>query len=153
MTEQKFPILTVTVVVEHDGEFLLIKRPAHEENFPNVYAFPGGRAEIGETVMQTIRREVIEETGLSLMDEAAFIDSYYFGKLIGIAFLVCAKNKNLVLPDDTPDYAWVKSVEEMNKLDCIPLLWRHLARAQEILRSKKMDSLDRMDILHGFYSR
>ena len=153
MNEQKYPSLTITVVIEHEGEFLLIKRPSHEENFPNVYAFPGGRAEIGETVIETIKREVFEETGLKLSDEVGFLDSYYFKKVIGIAFVVRAFDKNLSLPEDTPDYIWVKTVEEMNKLNCLPDIWKHLARAQEIIKKGTFDSLDQMDLDNGFYSR
>lgn len=51
-----------SAIVQRSGRFLLVRRgrpPA-----ANMYAFPGGRAETGETPAQTAIRELEEETGL-----------------------------------------------------------------------------------------
>ena len=59
MTE---PRLASSAIVERAGRYLLIRRanpPAAD-----LYAFPGGRAEPGETPEQTALRELQEETGL-----------------------------------------------------------------------------------------
>ncbi|SMD07564.1 NUDIX domain-containing protein [Rhizobium sp. RU36D] len=51
-----------SAIVERNGRYLLIRR----RNPPaaDLYAFPGGRAEPGETPAQTAIRELLEETGL-----------------------------------------------------------------------------------------
>lgn len=56
------PRLASSAIVERAGRYLLVRRgnpPAAE-----LYAFPGGRAEPGETPAETALRELFEETGL-----------------------------------------------------------------------------------------
>jgi 8-oxo-dGTP diphosphatase len=61
----KFSGRTTTAVIEFPPEMiLLIKRDTVP--FRGFWALPGGRAEPGETVEQTIVREVKEETGLDV---------------------------------------------------------------------------------------
>lgn len=52
-----------SVIVRHEGRLLLVKRsnPPAE----NMFAFPGGRGEDGETPEETALRELQEETGLA----------------------------------------------------------------------------------------
>jgi ADP-ribose pyrophosphatase YjhB (NUDIX family) len=59
---QTRPRLASSAIVERDGRFLLVRR----RNPPaaDLYAFPGGRAEPGETPEETAIRELFEETGL-----------------------------------------------------------------------------------------
>ncbi|THV25720.1 NUDIX hydrolase [Peteryoungia ipomoeae] len=67
MTE---PRLASSAIVERAGRYLLIRRanpPAAD-----LYAFPGGRAEPGETPEQTALRELQEETGLTGTSAALF---------------------------------------------------------------------------------
>lgn len=56
------PRLASSAIVERAGRYLLVRRgnpPAAD-----LYAFPGGRAEPGETPEETALRELLEETGL-----------------------------------------------------------------------------------------
>ena len=56
------PQLASSAILERDGRYLLVRRA----NPPSadMYAFPGGRAEAGETPGETALREFIEETGV-----------------------------------------------------------------------------------------
>nr|WP_075290445.1 NUDIX hydrolase [Pararhizobium arenae] len=56
------PQLASSAILERDGRYLLVRRA----NPPSadMYAFPGGRAEPGETPAQTALREFEEETGI-----------------------------------------------------------------------------------------
>ena len=59
----KFAGRTVTAIVEFpDNKILLVKRATVV--FKGYWALPGGRVDAGETVEQTVVREVGEETGL-----------------------------------------------------------------------------------------
>ncbi len=58
------PVPAVGAVVLHDGAVLLVRRgraPAR-----GVWAVPGGRVELGETLAEAAEREVREETGVSV---------------------------------------------------------------------------------------
>ncbi|AJC78656.1 NUDIX hydrolase domain-containing protein [Rhizobium etli bv. phaseoli str. IE4803] len=59
-----------SAILERDGRFLLVLRrnPPSED----MYAFPGGRAEPGETPEQTALREFREETGISAHNPQLF---------------------------------------------------------------------------------
>lgn len=56
------PYPTVDVIVEVDGGIVLIER----DNEPRGWALPGGFVDYGERVEDGARREVQEETGLSV---------------------------------------------------------------------------------------
>jgi 8-oxo-dGTP diphosphatase len=52
------------VVLDGDGRLLLIRR-GHDPH-AGLWSLPGGRVEDGETLEQAVRREVREETGLTV---------------------------------------------------------------------------------------
>jgi 8-oxo-dGTP diphosphatase len=56
------PIIGVGAVVVEDGRVLLIRR-GHEP-MKGEWSLPGGALEVGETLLDGVRREVLEETGL-----------------------------------------------------------------------------------------
>lgn len=47
-------------LIERDGYFLVLKR----RTFPYAYDFPGGHVEYNEDPVDTLKREILEETGL-----------------------------------------------------------------------------------------
>jgi len=60
--------LTVDCIIEINGKIVLIKR----KNPPFGWAIPGGFVEEGETVEEAVRREMDEETNLSLRNLEQF---------------------------------------------------------------------------------
>jgi len=55
-------VVAVTAFVQDDiGRLLLIRRTDND-----LYAIPGGALELGETLTQTVQREVTEETGITV---------------------------------------------------------------------------------------
>jgi len=55
-------VVAVTAFVRDEaGRLLLIRRTDND-----LYAIPGGALELGETLTQTVRREVMEETGIAV---------------------------------------------------------------------------------------
>lgn len=64
MTEQKPHVGVGIIVYNPQGELLLgLRRGEHEST---VWGLPGGALEMGETLFACARREVLEETGLSI---------------------------------------------------------------------------------------
>lgn len=57
------PVITaVSVAVLIEGRFLLVERSRPPSK--GMFAFPGGRVETGEMLVDAARRELLEETGL-----------------------------------------------------------------------------------------
>ncbi len=57
--------VAVGILVRADGKFLLTSRP-HGKVYAGYWEFPGGKLEAGETVEAALRRELIEELGLTI---------------------------------------------------------------------------------------
>ncbi|KPF42002.1 NUDIX hydrolase [Rhizobium sp. G187] len=109
MTE---PRLASSAIVHRDGRYLLVRRanpPAAD-----LFAFPGGRAEAGETAADTALRELLEETGIAgsnprlfetveLLPEPGLAGSHY----ILSVFLVDAAADSLACADsDALEAGW-----------------------------------------------
>jgi 8-oxo-dGTP diphosphatase len=57
--------VAVGVLIGSDGRFLLCSRPAGKV-YAGYWEFPGGKLEAGESVEQALRRELLEELGITI---------------------------------------------------------------------------------------
>ena len=58
------PRVAVGAIVFKDNKILLVRRDKPPAD--NLWAIPGGRVEIGETLQQAAEREIFEETGITI---------------------------------------------------------------------------------------
>jgi 8-oxo-dGTP diphosphatase len=58
--------VAVGVLIRPDGDFLLTSRPEGKV-YAGYWEFPGGKLEAGETVEQALRRELVEEIGITIV--------------------------------------------------------------------------------------
>jgi len=61
--------LTVAAIIEREGRFLFVEEPDKVTGLP-VINQPAGHVESGEALLDAVRREVREETGLAFTPEA-----------------------------------------------------------------------------------
>ena len=64
-THRKIVDVAVGILIKPNGDFLLTSRPPGKV-YEGYWEFPGGKLEAGETVEQALRRELIEEIGITI---------------------------------------------------------------------------------------
>lgn len=112
------PQIAVGAVVVRDGRVLLVQRgqPPSE----GLWAIPGGRVELGETLQEAVEREIKEETGLTirarhpvytfdviLRDDAGRVQFHY----VIVDLLADYVSGELRPGDDVRQARWVAPVE------------------------------------------
>lgn len=111
--KQVFPEPTVgALIVNQEGKILL----ARSHKWFDKYTLPGGHIEVGESMVDAVRREVKEEVGLDvevvemlLVQEAIFAPEFYKkNHFIFIDFYCKSKEQQVKLDQkEIQDYAWV----------------------------------------------
>lgn len=117
-------VVAVTVFVEdQDGRALLIQRSDN-----GLWALPGGGQEIGESVTDAAKREVLEETGLTIdvtgvvgiYSNPAHVIAYDDGE-VRQEFSVClrghASGGTLTVSDESTNVRWIPPTD----LDTLPM--------------------------------
>lgn len=64
--------VAVAVIRDHQNRILIAKRPEHLHQ-GGLWEFPGGKIEVGESVKEALKREIIEELDVVVMDAAPLI--------------------------------------------------------------------------------
>jgi len=119
----KQPVVGVGAVIIKDGKILLEKRKS--EPGRGKWSIPGGLVELGESVSQTVVREVAEETGLEVYapelidvvdnvvrDENGEV-KYHF---VIVDYFVKLKGGNMKASSDAEELQWVP-LDEVEKYD------------------------------------
>jgi 8-oxo-dGTP diphosphatase len=119
-SEQYFP--AVSIAIHHDGAFLLVRRG--REPSKGLYAFPGGRVQPPETDEEAVRRELVEETGLSVTTLEPLLQLHLPGSSGHPAFRLLVfrgfgPSGTMLAGDDADEVGWF-GIEEMQALPVIP---------------------------------
>jgi 8-oxo-dGTP diphosphatase len=114
MAKPVTPLLTVDcVIVDAEGRILFIRR--QNPPFKGKLALPGGFVDIGETVENAARREVMEETGVAVR-KISLVGIYSEprrdprGHTCSVAYLARVGKPKAVAGDDAAATVWLKSV-------------------------------------------
>lgn len=71
---QVTPIRVLAAVCIRDSHYLIAKRPLHKRH-GGLWEFPGGKFEVGESPLETARRELTEELGVAVASVGGVIFS------------------------------------------------------------------------------
>lgn len=63
---QRNILVTLECFIQKDGKYLMLHRNSDKRIMPNVWMAPGGKREFNEGLFAATRREIIEETGLTI---------------------------------------------------------------------------------------
>ncbi len=106
------PLTTVGALIRNpDGQVLLIQT----HKWRDTWGVPGGKVEYGETIKAALAREVLEETGLSLVrsywgpvQEAVMSPEFYRdAHFILLNFIALTEDSDVTLNDEAQRYVWV----------------------------------------------
>jgi ADP-ribose pyrophosphatase len=135
MPPPKTPLLTVDcVVLNPRGEVLLIERK--NEPFRGHFALPGGFVDIGETVEDACRRELMEETGvkagkLTLVGVYSDPNRDPRGHTASVVFLTRVRTNKTEAGDDAASAQWVANWRKL------PLAFDHAKILADAMRMAK----------------
>jgi ADP-ribose pyrophosphatase YjhB (NUDIX family) len=115
MSDKSYPRSTVGgLIIAPDGSILLVR----SKKWKNLWSVPGGKVELGETLVEAFAREILEETSLKVdhvrfaivqdcIYSHEFWDKRHFIMHDYIADLAAGYSKNdVVLNDEAEEYAW-----------------------------------------------
>lgn len=117
----RFELSAKAVVVGPDGKVLILTRSEHESVAQGKRDLPGGSVDSGETVEEAIRREIMEEAGLSVTGIAP-LPVYRHTKsgdceLQRIRFIAFSDSSDVTLdPMEHSAYEWLTPDEAIAKL-------------------------------------
>ncbi len=122
-----FYIAGHALIKNNEGKYLILKRAVCNDYMPLIWDIPGGTVEMGETVEETIKREIQEECALDVIPISPM---YVYSNLsqipnrhtVQIVYYCNYVSGEIKLnPREHGDYKWV-SKEELANYDKIAFL-------------------------------
>ncbi len=112
----KVVLVNRALVLNENGDILLIKRTKDDTYMPGKWELPGGKLDPGQDISNALEREVLEETGLVIVptDKTAYWHSEIIasGKYKGLPYIVLVGLAKSVggkvkLSSEHEDFCWI----------------------------------------------
>jgi 8-oxo-dGTP diphosphatase len=109
------------VIKDEKNRILVMKRSVHVKFSPNLWDFPGGHVEEGESLIGAVMREAKEEAGLEVETEnnPFYVFPYPNTDITIYAFLAKSIMGEVKLSEEHTEYKWI-SKEDWRDLDYSP---------------------------------
>jgi 8-oxo-dGTP diphosphatase len=134
VSSTKRPVLAASACVFRGQEVLLIKR--NQEPFKGQWGLPGGKVQFGETISQAAKREVLEETGITVQVIGPaglyeiFTDLAHYSIAAHAAVYVSGE---VNAASDAAEAKFVE-IEELKVLQLVPHTLESIAAARKLIR-------------------
>lgn len=141
-------IVNVEAAVVKDGRYLMVVRSEREAHAAGTLSFPGGKVEyegplddVLDVLEVTARREVLEETGITITGEIAYVESKSFGAgepVVDIV-LLCRYQEGDIAPghpDEVASVEWLTAEEILAHPKTPPWTAQSIRRAEPIRLAK-----------------
>lgn len=108
------------LIVRSDGKILALKRSADDHSRGGNWDLPGGGYEVGEQVIDAIKREVAEEAGLHaktlrpiyIANHMNVQQGFFAGlNVFGVCYVCTDWEGEVALSDEHTEYQWVTPAE------------------------------------------
>jgi 8-oxo-dGTP diphosphatase len=127
VSERWHAIPRALAFITHGGDLLLIKHPPDKRVYPDRYNGIGGHIERGEDVLTAARREILEETGLTIRDlrlcGICNIDAGGSTGVILFVFRAEAESRAVVASaEGTPEWVPIAEVYGRDLVEDLPVI-------------------------------
>ena len=121
MADQIFPESTVGIFIFNPQNELLLTKT---HKWRGKYGVPGGHIELGESAIETARRETKEETGLEIRDidflcwqECIYDEQFWKPRhFIFIDFTARTDDSEVALNDEAEEFIWIDPQKALKEL-------------------------------------
>lgn len=128
--EKKFHVGVKGMIEDEKGRVLLMKEDVRNHSMPTTeyWDFPGGRMNEGESVLETLHREIKEETGITKVSDPRFVTAVISnheiklknGEIVGLVLMVYEvkidPNAKIKLSHEHLGYEWIGRTEAKKRL-------------------------------------
>lgn len=117
-------LLAEVVVLNRQGQILLLRRSASDSRRPGQWDVPGGHRDGQESLEAAAQRECREETGISLQPQQlqlAYAETAAVSDNLNVVWLYfvarCAEEPAVRLSKEHDDYRWVDAAAAVEMID------------------------------------
>jgi ADP-ribose pyrophosphatase YjhB (NUDIX family) len=114
-------IPVVRLIISDRLSRILMLQRQNESRGNGGWCPPGGLVEYGETIYQTIGRELKEETNLELIQSDLLFIRDYIEPDVGhwlVMYFECVASGNIILNEESSDYMWLAE-RDMHKYEIV----------------------------------